>query len=207
MAANPNLRAGLLNIGVECVGTYAFMQHTFPESVLLGLLGINTADASRKIVKDERRTTREIAAECLKLVDGKVFHPSRAVTTAMATAGKNHKLKGISARSVAGLVPGAVIAEDDLWPILNADSNAQAPWEVDLRPGKNQNTGQAIACCRPRFEHWRITGVLQVDTTILPITLVQTLLEDAGRRVGIGAFRPECGGPFGRFRVTKFQEI
>jgi hypothetical protein len=40
---------------------------------------------------------------------------------------------------------------------------------------------------------------LQTDV-ITPERLVNALVA-AGRRVGIGAWRPECGGRFGRFRV------
>ena len=59
---------------------------------------------------------------------------------------------------------------------------------------------------RARLNAWRADFALEVDTDVLDTDIVHQLLTEGGQRIGIGDFRPEKGGPFGRFRVTLWQE-
>jgi hypothetical protein len=45
-----------------------------------------------------------------------------------------------------------------------------------------------------------------VDDTLMKVEDAQMLLEQSGLSIGIGDFRPEKRGPFGTFRVTRFEE-
>jgi len=40
----------------------------------------------------------------------------------------------------------------------------------------------------------------------LQVNVVKELLDHAGLYVGIGDYRPQRGGKFGKFMVTKFEE-
>ena len=44
---------------------------------------------------------------------------------------------------------------------------------------------------RPRHDRWQMTFHLDIDDDMLPVSFVQRLLEEGGRKLGIGDFRPE----------------
>ena len=41
---------------------------------------------------------------------------------------------------------------------------------------------------------------------MMPIKLAREIMDAAGKRIGLGDFRPDCKGPFGKFVVTKWKE-
>jgi hypothetical protein len=56
---------------------------------------------------------------------------------------------------------------------------------------------------RPMYIDWKVQGKIYIDSEWLSVDLVKKLLEAAGRRYGIGGFRPD----FGRFKVNYLKEI
>ena len=46
-----------------------------------------------------------------------------------------------------------------------------------------------------------------MDTSICGVKLFRQIVDDAGKRIGIGDFRPATKGPFGRFAVTVWREL
>ena len=58
---------------------------------------------------------------------------------------------------------------------------------------------------RARLEEWEVKCSLEIDEEILPVKDVHQILNDAGRRAGMGDFRPQKGGPFGRFQITSWK--
>ena len=76
------------------------------------------------------------------------------------------------------------------------------PWTVDTRPVRIPSTGGRILRHRARFDDWHVSFSLTLDTEILGPTLLREVIDAAGKRVGLGDFRPACKGPFGRFVVT-----
>lgn len=61
---------------------------------------------------------------------------------------------------------------------------------------------------RPYFYDWAVTTQWEIDTDLLQIADMLTLLDRAGFGVGVCEWRPEKGGEYGRFRVDdKFKVI
>jgi hypothetical protein len=58
-------------------------------------------------------------------------------------------------------------------------------------------SGARIRRYRPRFNEWALECTLVVDTKILNINQVEQIVENAGKLIGMGDFRPR----FGRFSV------
>lgn len=83
--------------------------------------------------------------------------------------------------------------------------DAPAGWLVDTRIVRDRTTGMRVLCHRPRFDAWRLQALLQVDEDLLPLTDARTLVVAAGDRVGLGDFRPDRHGPFGRFAITGWE--
>ena len=79
-------------------------------------------------------------------------------------------------------------------------------WTVDSRGVVIPSTGGRIACHRPCFHDWEISFTMEVDTGMIPIKLVREIVDAAGKRIGLGDFRPARKGPFGKFVVTSWQE-
>lgn len=81
------------------------------------------------------------------------------------------------------------------------------PWKVDTRAVRIPATGGRILAHRPMFDDWALSFTLDLDTTILSEKLLRQIIDDAGKRVGLGDFRPATKGPFGRFVVTSWSAV
>jgi len=68
---------------------------------------------------------------------------------------------------------------------------------VDYRPVKVGTS--KVMKCRPKFEKWGITFILEYDETVINKTQLLQAAGEAGRYCGICDFRPQ----YGRFTVTE----
>jgi len=91
---------------------------------------------------------------------------------------------------------GAVIIDPDM--ILHEKQD----WEIDRRPVVIQRA--RIVRERPMLKEWALEFTIEYDEDEIHKGTLKEIMDYAGRRVGIGDFRPSNGGPFGRFIVTKF---
>jgi hypothetical protein len=80
------------------------------------------------------------------------------------------------------------------------------PWKVDTRPVRIPATGGRILRHRPMFDDWSLAFDMSIDTSIIDLKLSRQIIDDAGKRVGLGDFRPQTKGPFGKFVVTLWKE-
>jgi hypothetical protein len=127
-----------------------------------------------------------------------LFQPAEHFERSMFGGAKFHK---IGRKSAASLVPAGIFVQERQIP------HGTKEYEIDSRRVVIRATGNAVIRHRPRLEKWKLTFHVEVDETIFSKELVLAILTDAGRKVGIGDFRPQKGGPFGRFIVTKFNEV
>lgn len=67
--------------------------------------------------------------------------------------------------------------------------------------------GTPTICYRWDYPDWRCELPVVFDANVLSIEHLANLLNTAGFNVGIGAWRPEKGGNFGRFEVEGIGEI
>ena len=58
---------------------------------------------------------------------------------------------------------------------------------------------------RPRWNEWAAEFDLVVNDQLLDPAKAHELLNEAGLQCGIGDFRPEKRGPFGCFRVVRWE--
>ena len=163
------------------------------------------AKATRRVVVDGCDPRDEATKNAYIAADGTFFFSAFAIPNAMAAAGSNHKMRG-SRKTLRFVVPSAVRVTTDTITILNGAGPAQN-FEVDGRPVTIPATKGRIMRYRPRFDCWGAAFSLAVNDQMLSMEDAQRLLTEAGESIGIGDFRPERRGPFGTFRVTRFQEI
>jgi hypothetical protein len=79
------------------------------------------------------------------------------------------------------------------------------PWKVDTRPVVIPATKGRILTHRPMFDDWSLEFDCELDTSIIGPKLLRLIIDDAGKRIGLGDFRPSKKGPYGKFVVTKWQ--
>lgn len=93
--------------------------------------------------------------------------------------------------------------------VLPESEDEKKYWKPDMRRGVSDQTGVVNAIIRPKFENgWELVVKPTIDLTIASDTrIVRQLFEIAGRKVGLGSFRPAHRGPFGRFLVKSFEEV
>lgn len=151
-------------------------------------------------------TPREQAEKaCYRDVANGCYFPGQAIARLLREAGGGHKQRG-TRKSVKYIVPAAVIVPADTISILDEKGKLAKDYEVDSRPVTIPSTRGRVMRHRPRWDQWRAKFDLEVDDEVLPVDMIHQLLEEGGRRIGIGDYRPERGGPFGRFEVTRWEE-
>lgn len=185
-------------IEVEIRGTTPLLIHRFTEQSEQG-------KSTRKQMIKQVDPREEATKNAYIADDGTYYFSAFSIPGAMGNAGSNHKMKG-SRKSLRFVVPSAVRITANTITIMNGDGPAKQ-FEVDSRPVTIPATKGRIMRHRPRFDCWGAKFNLLLDDSQLDIESAQQLLEEAGRNIGIGDFRPEKRGPFGTFRVVQFKEV
>jgi hypothetical protein len=78
---------------------------------------------------------------------------------------------------------------------------------VDTRAVRIPSTGGRIQRHRPIFHEWGLTFSVTLDTDEMSRNLFREIVDAAGNKIGLGDFRPETKGPFGRFKVKNWKEV
>lgn len=89
-------------------------------------------------------------------------------------------------------------------PQIEIEIESREGWDVDIRAVRIPSTGGRILCYRPCFNDWRLSFDMELDTEIMTVKLLREILDAAGKRIGLGDFRPACKGPFGKFVVVSW---
>ena len=186
------------------IGTSPLLQHRFSESA--------EGEVQRKTRKNLApepilpRTEAEKAAYRMEET-GQLYMPSMAISRLLRESGSDHKLKG-SRKSAKFVVPSSVFIDDEVLMLLNPeDGKPLMDFEVDSRPVVIPSTKGRIMRHRPRLDSWALSVILRVDTESLGENFIRELLIEGGMRRGLGDFRPEKGGPFGRFHLTSWKPL
>lgn len=111
------------------------------------------------------------------------------------------------------LLPGLLDLEGESWPILKPGKDGEeaewglAPWRFEMRKGVNPNGSEAVCIVRPLFPDWSIVPTVQIDTGELGEDTYRRLFDLAGKRIGLGDFRPARKGRFGMFVVQCWRDV
>lgn len=177
-------------ISIEIAGASPLLVHRFPEQEQLEA---SSGEHSRR----EAVSDYEAALSCLYLLDGALpYLPAENIRQSLIAAAGRHKIGRKAASSDAA---AALYIEPDAIPLLGE-------WVIDKRPVVIPATRGRIIRVRPRFDYWSLRFVLNVETTLISLSLVRKIVDDAGNYVGVGDFRPAKKGPYGRFTVTLWKE-
>jgi hypothetical protein len=151
----------------------------------------------------DRGTPQEIATSKLYIgLDGMPMIPSPNLMRCIVDGGQFHKAgkKQITTKKESMMYSCLAIEAAEI-KIIH-----KQPWKVDTRAVRIPATGGRILAHRPMFDDWTLMFECELDTTILNTKLFRQIVDDAGKRVGLGDFRPTTKGPYGRFVVNAWRE-
>jgi hypothetical protein len=83
--------------------------------------------------------------------------------------------------------------------VLEMDCDEPVIKEDPVRVGQ----GSADLRYRPYFYRWAVDLTFEIDAGLLQVEDLLNLIDRAGFGVGVGEWRPEKGGEFGRFQVDR----
>lgn len=189
-------------VEIEIEGTTPLLQHRMSEETLFGLLGAKQGKA--KVV--EELTPREIAQRAAYQDDAGFYVPMEYLVGAFRHTASDYKESNKSRKSLKTVAAGVFRPVSDRTHLLDESGKPLQAFEVDVRKATNHTKG-AVAVCRPRFDRWRAKFSVNIDDTVIAVPTAQMILEDAGKRSGIGSFRVSKGGYFGQFRIKSWTEV
>lgn len=80
-------------------------------------------------------------------------------------------------------------------------------WTLDARRSGTGFGKNGTMLYRPRFDEWQISGHLTYDDVHLSEEQVRELVDNAGRYIGLGAWRVQNRGPYGKFVVALWKDM
>ena len=153
----------------------------------LGSKGTPRQQAEKKVYADEK---------------GNLYIPGPNLFAAIIAAGKYHKAgKSKVTTTKSSLIPAGLAIQEIFLPL------GTKKFEVDSRSVVIPATGGRVMCHRPRLDNWGLSFTLDIDTDVFSPALVRQLVDDTGKKVGLGDYRPDRKGPFGKFVVAEWKEL
>jgi len=189
----------MVSFDIEIKGVTSLLQHRFGEAAEASV------ESETRTIRVARGTPREEAEKvCYRDKNGYLWHPGAAIARGLREVGSGHKQRG-SRKSLKYIIPAAVLVMDDAVGIFDDEGQRIKDYEVDSRPVVIPATKGRVMRHRPRLDVWRMRFTLRINTTLMDEDTVHLLLDQMGQQNGVGDFRPEKGGPFGTFVVTKWE--
>lgn len=192
-------------IAVEITGQRpGMLMNAFTDATMAAIeKGRSSAIKSRS-----QMTPRETAASKIYMTDGSdpcPYVPGANILACLVRAGTLIKV-GRSKLSTlkTSIIPAAIEIVESGLPLYKPGYNSPAEFEVDTRGVVNPATGGRMVCHRPLFHYWQLRLEIIYDAVMLDESTVRELFDIAGGKIGLGDFRPDRKGPFGRFIVTKW---
>lgn len=149
---------------------------------------------AKKVAKQNRKAKdpEEDFQQARYIVDGKDVFPTVAVKKAMCDAGY---VLGIPK----AVVRQAIFIEGDYF-VIKTPKNKPIRREDTVRVGPFGNRTADLRY-RPQYDNWSATLTIHFRRDMASPDQIIALLQNAGFSVGLGEWRPQRDGQFGRFTV------
>jgi len=150
----------------------------------------------KKRIRDARNPEEDFEGARYRLPDGSDGFPVTTIKGSITDAA--HKDLGVEKT----LIRKSLFIEADALdargiPLVRIVSEPPTMREDMVRVGM----GKSSLAYRPQYFPWQMTLRLTYDADCLTAETLLNLIERAGYGVGIGEWRPQCNGDWGRFRV------
>jgi hypothetical protein len=198
-------------IAFEGTGSAIDQLRVTVEGIGTGLLLHNPAGmgadsgAEGAIEKGKRKFDAKEDAEraAYRLADGQLAIPGSHFRGALLNASKGIRPKG--KKGSLKTVFAHIVVDEDLIGLTDHAGRPIHDYEIDSQRAIIQRQG--IIRSRPKIKFWRAAVTFNFESSILgsgASGLITMVLADAGNSQGVGDFRPNKGGPYGRFRVVDY---
>lgn len=193
----------MYKVNVRIKGVAPLLQHKFP---LKTLESLGKGATKRTGAPDYSMEWME----SMYAHNGNLVQPASHIEGALVKAGTSFKIQGRGRKTFKDVVRAYCYVTPELIPHLCNGEPVAAPdkgllteptehLSVDVRRVKVNRA--AVARSRLMIAiGWELAFVIEVHDDQLTSNTLQTILEEAGRAVGIGDFRPR----YGRFSVEEF---
>jgi hypothetical protein len=151
---------------------------------------VRKGDAKQKKVEDKL------------YMDGKgnPYVPATYIRNCLIEAGKSVKVQGKGKATYSKLMGSTIMIVPDAILIT------PGTWEPYTITAVNPMTHGRMTVTRPKFNQWKLKFSIIASDDISEDKLA-AIVEEAGRFVGIGDWRPQKKGMFGKFIVEKFKKV
>jgi hypothetical protein len=136
--------------------------------------------------------------------DGHVQIPPMAFKKALETAGRYLRMQipGKGKSEYGKHIKAGILCFDPIVLGVKA-TDVKGEW-LFLNADGRSGSGKRVKRCMPQIpQGWTATLTLYVVDDTLTKEVVEKHLEEAGKFIGVGRFRPENGGYYGRFRINQ----
>ena len=170
--------------------------------------------AGMQVVSDEtKRTTErkiplpadEAEAKAYRLATGELYVRPEAIRRAMVLGAKEFADPRNKRATLTKPVAAAIGAPaSDAFVLANADGEVLTDYEVSTMRAVVQRQGVMRSRAKINLP-WFCRIQFTFDASLVSGEQLALVLAMAGSKVGILDFRPEKGGPYGRFRIDQFE--
>ena len=161
--------------------------------------------ANRPVFRGEEGTPREQAFDTLYFANDNEtpIIPGGNLFSSFMEAGKYMKSgRNKITTTKSSMIPAFLHLEEHYMPITHKDE-----WDVFSTPVRIPATGGRIMRHRAMFHDWELSFSLTLDTEVITPKMLRQIVDIAGKRIGLGDFRPQTKGQYGRFVVTDWKEL
>lgn len=152
----------------------------------------------------ERKATSDWEKDALKKLymdsENRLYQPATHIERALIEAGKKIKVKG-QGKSTYSKLFGSMLSVVE-FELLHKITDYEIFKNLAVIPA----TKGRVMRYRPMLKNWEIDFTLEFEEE-LDANSIKEALEIAGKYVGIGDWRPEKKGKFGKFQVVSYKEV
>jgi hypothetical protein len=153
-------------------------------------------------IKIDKKTAEEQAETvAYRKKDEELYIPGKNIHAMLICAALYSKAVGKGRASLQKTYKSAGWVTTDVCPL------GQHDYEILSARVVNPATKGAVMRYRPELKHWDLWFDIEWYPDQIPTEQIKKVIEDAGRLVGLGDWRPACGGYRGRYVVSEFLEI
>lgn len=191
-------------IAVEVEGLSPLLQHKWDEKNLKEIRDRNTGKVNKdKGARDFRNPEEEFNGARYIDRKGRDCCPAVQFKKAMAAVAAEKAIHNVTKASIFRWVQVTSMDRSsvDLVPIEHDQKQPRCREDM-VRVGP---FGKRVAMLRyrPEYNNWRCQIQIQFNASVISAEQMVNLLNWAGMGIGIGEWRPEKSGDFGRFRVVR----
>ena len=132
---------------------------------------------------------------------GKVGVPERALRAVIENGAKKLR-QGPQVREGLIVMDSAFEYDQERYGASEEQLAVSTQFTVPVKIQRN-----SILRTRAKFDEWKCSFTVDTDEELVDEQQLETWLDIAGRRVGLGDWRPEKSGSYGRFSVLSIESV